>query len=311
MICKTANIKHSYNALAYAERGGELLHGNNVYGTAKEINKDFKYFQDLNTRAEKKTIHAIISFNPGDRHLNDQELIDISQAYAKKQGFTDNQYAVYLHEDKQHRHLHIIANRIGIDLKAVKDSNNFYRNKEFATEMEKAYNLIPTKGRTLGNKNNYERDNARLNSLKQVVDACKAQAKTIEELSENLKEYGIKTYLGRGISFTDKSGASFKGSALGREYSLANLTKSLNEPIKEQDRSLVIEEAINEQYKNSLKPTENKESTHTNTTKETSQTPFVNFPNFNVMGGDPAEELDKEAEFLYKKRKKKGRGMGM
>ena len=119
MICKRATISHSGNALDYCEKGGELLHANGVHGNAKEINKQFKEVQDRKPNIKHKSVHAIISLNPKDRKLNKGELIDISEKYAKEHGFDRNQYAVYLHEDKAHRHLHIVANRIGLDLSLI------------------------------------------------------------------------------------------------------------------------------------------------------------------------------------------------
>lgn len=61
--------------------------------------------------------------------------------YAKSHGFDENQYAVYLHDEKEHLHLHIVVNRIGIYLKACSSSNSYYKNKDFAKEMEIKYHL--------------------------------------------------------------------------------------------------------------------------------------------------------------------------
>lgn len=65
-------------------------------------------------------------------------------------------------------------------------------------------------------------------SIKESIKKHLPNSKTFEELSKNLANEKIKMYQGRGIAFFDKaSKAKFKGSDLGREYSLAIIEKKL------------------------------------------------------------------------------------
>jgi len=238
MICVTANISHGSNALTYAERGGELIHANGVWGDATEIFEDFKRLQDRNDRAEYKSSHSIISFNPKDdmSKLTNQDLIDISEKYAKAQGFDQNQYAVYLHLEKQHTHLHIVSNRITNQAKCISSSNSYYKNKDFAHAMEKEYSLVPTNRivRDTENKKDFKEiakefkpDNSHAKSIKQVLDICIADSSSMRQFVKKVEQYKIKVHQGRGIAFTDKSGASVKGSQISREYSLKGIEKQI------------------------------------------------------------------------------------
>jgi hypothetical protein len=232
VICKINTITHAKNALDYCEKGGELLHSNKTYGSAKEINSQFRDVHALKPKIKEKSIHAIISFNPEDRALNKGEMIDIVDKYAKKIGFDNNQYAVYLHEDKAHTHLHIVANRIGYDRKLVSASYSHMKSLDFSTEMEKEYSLLKTKRPTKGK--DFIRDNKHNETLKLAIDECLKKSKNLDELGKNLKEqYSVTMHKGRGVSFMYQEGSNTavktKGSAIGREYSLKGLEKQIEE----------------------------------------------------------------------------------
>lgn len=231
MICKMAIIaeQHTLNSLEYAERGGEQLYTNNVFGSPKEIFNDFKLIQDLNDRAKNKSIHAILAFNPNDdvQKLSKQDLIDISNKYLKKHGFEDNQSAIYLHTEKEHLHLHIISNRITNDGLCVSSSNNYFKNLEFAKEMENQYQLIKTNRKEKGI--DFVKDSQRANQIKAKIDKALLNSTTMDEFCKHMKNMNVLVLRGRGIAFVDGSGAKFKGSELGREYSLMGIEKLLNQ----------------------------------------------------------------------------------
>lgn len=231
MICKMAIIaeQHTLNSLEYAERGGEQLYTNNVFGSPKEIFNDFKLIQDLNDRAKNKSIHAILSFNPNDdmQRLTKQDLIDIANKYLEKHGFDDNQSAVYLHNDKAHIHLHIVANRIKMDGICVSSSNNYFKNLDFAKEMENQYQLIKTNRKEKGV--DFVKDSQRANQIKAKIDKALLKSTTMDEFCKHMKNMNVLVLRGRGIAFVDGSGAKFKGSEIGREYSIMGIEKQLNQ----------------------------------------------------------------------------------
>lgn len=231
MICKMAIIaeQHTLNSLEYAERGGEQLYTNNVFGSPKEIFNDFKLIQDLNDRAKNKSIHAILSFNPNDdmQKLSKQDLIDIANKYLEKHGFDDNQAAVYLHLDKSHLHLHIIANRIKMNGLCVSSSNNYFKNLDFAKEMENQYQLIKTNRKEKGV--DFVKDSQRANQIKAKIDKALLKSSTMDEFCKHMKNMNVLVLRGRGIAFVDSSGSRFKGSEIGREYSIMGIEKKINQ----------------------------------------------------------------------------------
>nr|XP_040582850.1 protein rlx-like [Lepeophtheirus salmonis] len=232
MICKVKTITHSSNALSYCEQGGELIHAHGVNGTAKDINKQFKRVHELKPNVKQKSIHAIVSLNPKDRELNRGELMEISERYAKQHGFDKNQYAVYLHKDKAHTHLHIVANRIGYDRTVVSSSHSYAKNTEFSMRMEKEYSLTQANRKVKGK--DFVVKNEHSETLKSIIDECLKHSKNLEELSKNLKErYSVTMYKGRGVSFMYQEGndkaIKTKGSAIGKEYSLKGLEKQIEQ----------------------------------------------------------------------------------
>lgn len=293
MICKMAIIaeQHTLNSLEYAERGGEQLYTNNVFGSPKEIFNDFKLIQDLNDRAKNKSIHAILSFNPNDdmQRLTKQDLIDIANKYLEKHGFDDNQAAVYLHNDKAHLHLHIVANRIKMNGICVSSSNNYFKNLEFAKEMENHYQLIKTNRKEKGV--DFVKDSQRANQIKAKIDKALLKSTTMEEFCKHMKNMNVLVLRGRGIAFVDGSGAKFKGSEIGREYSLMGIEKQFN-----QTKSIT-----NFNQEPGAKLTVEPEVENQNELTDTISSIYIN-PKHYKRGEDEEEE---DARF-----KKKRRGLG-
>lgn len=224
MICKIATITHSSNALDYCEKGGELIHANGVYGNAKDINSQFKEVQALKPNIKHKSVHAIISFNPRDKDLSKGDMMEISELYAKQHGFNKNQYAVYLHQDKEHTHLHIVANRIGLDRTVISSSHSYPKNTEFSKTMEQKYDLIKTNRKTKGK--DFVSDKSFAKTIKSILDETLIISKSLKELEKHLKSHNITMYKGRGVAFV-YLGTKVKGSEIGRKYSLKGLEKQI------------------------------------------------------------------------------------
>ncbi len=72
---------------------------------------DFDRQHDLRSSLSKVVFHSIISFYPGEK-VSDQLMIQIAKEYLQQMQITDTQFAIVKHTDKQHMHLHIIANLV-------------------------------------------------------------------------------------------------------------------------------------------------------------------------------------------------------
>ena len=233
MIAKLQTISYTANALAYCERGGELLYSNECFGNSNQIFKQMQYQQRLNDRCKKKSFHIKIRAAPSDKgKLSDQDWIDISKKYADKIGFSKNQYAVYFHEKN---HVHIVCNRI-IDNKAVHNKFTHIKSLDFCRTIEEEYKLqkIDRKLEKLKNNEEFISNNSRSNNLKELIFKAIDISDSLDDVIHELENQGIKTSIGRGISFTDKKGASFKGSAIDRKLSLSGIKNLLS--YKEQEK---------------------------------------------------------------------------
>jgi len=96
-----------------------------------EIIKEFDQIETLrrfsidSDKAIKPVFHAILSLRPGES-LTTAQWRTAVQTYMTDLGFNEtNQYVAVMHQDKEHQHVHIVANRIRLndDFSMVKDSN--------------------------------------------------------------------------------------------------------------------------------------------------------------------------------------------
>ncbi|PNW27212.1 relaxase/mobilization nuclease domain-containing protein [Formosa algae] len=139
MVAKLQSIPYLKNALEYCERGGELLCTNKCIGNSSDINAQMEKNNSMNDRCINHTFHIKIRIAPEDKgKLNTQEWVDISNDYAKKIGFQNNPFAVYIHEENSDKeHIHIVGSRIQSNNLAVEDGYTHYKNMDFCREIEK------------------------------------------------------------------------------------------------------------------------------------------------------------------------------
>lgn len=232
MIAKLQSISYLKNALEYCERGGGLLASNKCTGNSSDINAQMEKNNSMNDRCVNHTFHIKIRIAPEDKgKLNTQDWIDISNDYAKKIGFQDNPFAVYMHEiDSDKEHIHIVASRIQSNNLAVKDNYTHYRNMDFCRDIEKKYNLRRVKRvlKAVKNQEIFTRGDKRIPPLEKKIESAIKQSDSFEDFVFHLKNMGIKTKKGRGIGFTDEKGVYFKGSDINRKYSLKGIEKLLS-----------------------------------------------------------------------------------
>lgn len=231
MITKIESINHTYNALAYCEKGGEILYTNKCLGNSKDIFLQMKENNAYNDRCSKPTFHIKIRAAPEDKgKLNSQDWIDISKSYAIKIGFQDNPYAVYIHEEGTDKeHIHCVASRITEKNLAVTDDYTHYKSMDFSREIEEKYNLRKVKRvlETVKNNEIFESSDKRIPPLKEKIFQAITMSDILEDLEFHLKQRGIKVKIGRGIGFTEDS-VYYKGSSIDRRLSLKGIEKLLS-----------------------------------------------------------------------------------
>jgi len=117
MSAKAKSVKGSVSAANYKEQKGKestVVYQNHMYGeTAQERWEEMREIASLNKRTEKPFVENVVS--PPEQYTRDFTANDWKQLaidYCEKMGYSDNQWYAVLHENTDHPHLHITANRI-------------------------------------------------------------------------------------------------------------------------------------------------------------------------------------------------------
>ena len=79
--------------------------------------------------------------------LTDALMVEIAREYMRRMGITNTQYIVCRHTDREHQHLHIVANRVDNDGNTISDSNDNVRNVKVCKALTREYGLYFSKGK--------------------------------------------------------------------------------------------------------------------------------------------------------------------
>ena len=146
MIAKITKGRGFTGVIAYVSNklGAELIGGNvseNPKRAAHEMGLLRQYSQ-----CRSPVWHCSLSLSPGDRPLSNMEFRELAEKFLAKLGLDNNQYIIYRHTDRQHSHIHIIANRICLDEKhsTWNSWQDIKRARKAKTELEHEFNLIET-----------------------------------------------------------------------------------------------------------------------------------------------------------------------
>lgn len=185
--------------------------------------------------------HISLDFAHEDTHkLTDALMVEIAREYMRRMGITNTQYIVSRHTDREHQHLHIVANRVDNDGNTISASNDRVRNVKICKALTREYGLFFSKG-----KMNVKRDRLRgKDKVKyQIYDAIKAalpRCNCWSDLCDRLAKQGIGVNFkydrrnGKilGVSFT-KDEISFSCSRIDRSMSFYKLDKLFGSRIAE------------------------------------------------------------------------------
>ena len=172
--------------------------------------------------------------------MTDALMVEIAREYMRRMGIVNTQYIVSRHTDKEHQHLHIVANRVDNDGNTISDRNDAIRNVAVCKALTREYGLHFSKG-----KMNVKRDRLRgKDKVKyQIYDAIKAalpRCNCWSDLCDRLAKQGIGVNFkydrteGKilGVSFT-KNEISFSGSRIDRSMSFYKLDRLFESRITE------------------------------------------------------------------------------
>ena len=125
MIALGKSISHVIASISYAQKveKGMLLDKNIVSESPYGVSKEFKLFQDMNSRCYRNALSFVISPTIADgNQLSLEALQAINQSFLDKMGLKNHQYISFVHSNKAHKHIHVYVNRISKSGEAYKDN---------------------------------------------------------------------------------------------------------------------------------------------------------------------------------------------
>ena len=153
MVAKINRGVSLYGALAYNwqkvdDRTARIISGNmmlmNVAGYPEESMQDtmfaFRPYLLANRNTDKPILH--ISLNPSpDDNLSEGQFAALASEYMNKMGYGDQPYIVFLHEDIDRRHIHIVSTCVNARGEKIDDAYEWNRSMRACRELERKFGL--------------------------------------------------------------------------------------------------------------------------------------------------------------------------
>ena len=243
MISKVVRGKTFYGACRYVcgdEKRAVILEAEGVRdNNYREMARDFEAQHSLRPSLGKPVFHGILSFYPGEQP-KDETMTKIARDYLKHLGIKDTQYVITKHTDKDHLHLHILANMVNNKGETIKDNYIGLRGKKAAELITIGYKLREAKGKDLSETNILslnEREAIRYKVYVIIAEQL-PKCKTMKELEKALTKKGVETVYKYRNGTSEKQGVSFsfgdykfKGSEIDRSFSLNGLQKEITQTL--------------------------------------------------------------------------------
>jgi hypothetical protein len=261
MVAKITMPKRLVAALNYNEHKvsqgkAECLYAGNFLKEAKDMNfyqkmEGFERLNVLNERAQTKTLHVSLNFDPSEK-LNADKLVKIANRYMDKIGFGEQPFLVYKHNDAGHPHVHVVATTIRDDGSRV-NTHNIGRNQseKARKEIEKEFKLVSAENQKQALKQKIQPVNAekiiygKTETKKAVTNVVNAVLNTyryasLPEFNAVLKQYNViadrgreggRIYKNRGLVYRvldkegNKIGVPVKASSINSQPTLNRLEK--------------------------------------------------------------------------------------
>lgn len=228
------------NYVMSPEKGYELMRNGVAGNTATDLLQNMRIIQDLNKRATKKTFSLVLSPEIEDgKKVSDEALRSITHDFLEGLGIDplEQQYIAFVHTEKEHKHIHIIANRVDFEGKLLSDHHIGKRAQWVAHRVALKHGLKSAKEIQIKNakKRNQEQNNFK--DLRKQIKAkhdwvLSQKPKTLADYIELMDKKGVTVvpvhhkYTGKlqGLRIIDKeTGKSFKASEVHRSMSLNRL----------------------------------------------------------------------------------------
>ncbi len=238
MIAKCKAISHGKEMLNYAMRKSKMesiVASNMIMGrTADEVFEEMEAVNSYGSRCKNKYLRFEIGIAPQDEKLlSPEHLTHIAKEFAKKMGLENTQWVACTHKDTDNLHIHLVANRIGIDGKVYQTDFVSNRSAHAAEEVSREMGLTIAKEvkaeKEYVNRNSSDHRIETKRRLQKIAYSSLHKAKSPKELITELRKCGVevepvknkqgKTY---GVRFR-YDGETFKASEIGREFGLHSM----------------------------------------------------------------------------------------
>jgi len=237
MIGKGKSISHTGASVGYGwkeEKDAKVVYREHLAGdNPKEITQEFKIIQSQNHRCKKNTLSFVLSPTIKDgQELKDKQLTEITHRFIREMKLQERQAIAFVHQDKNHKHIHLYVNRIGFDGKAYKDNYVGKRSQQAAEKVAKQMGLTTVR----------EVQQEKLNEVKYVRSEIKQiHEKVITEMKPKDFDQYIKYMKQREVEVipsVNKSnrlqgfrfeyqGNNFKGSEVHRSMSMGRIAERI------------------------------------------------------------------------------------
>lgn len=255
MIAKITRGANFLDALRYVigESNDLDVVGGNVLGqSAKEIVRDFDLTWSLRADIRRPVWHCSLSLAPGE-HLEDYEWWEVVDEFMSGMGLSADNYmfTAIRNMDTAHEHVHIVANRIGLNGEVWFGRWEAKRAITLTRALEHRFGLkLVRPSSERASVKHLSRAEQKLKErtgevpvrshLQAVVWQAAESASTIESFTDLLHRQDVSVRLRRsssrsdsaivGVSFSFK-GVSFAGSDLGAAYAWPRLVKRIQSPV--------------------------------------------------------------------------------
>lgn len=153
MVAKINRGVSLYGALAYNwqkvdENTARIISGNGMMTDAagypdrsmQNTIYAFRKYLLANRNTDKPILH--ISLNPSlEDNLSERQFAQLAAEYMRKMGYGDQPYIVFLHEDIDRRHIHIVSTCVNGRGEKIDDSYEWNRSMRACRELERKFGL--------------------------------------------------------------------------------------------------------------------------------------------------------------------------
>jgi hypothetical protein len=244
--------------LNYNFSHGELLGGSMIGQDARSLAKEFNLTHSQLPGRKKYIFHASVALKPGET-LSDDQLLEAGHDYAKGMGYSDGQYCIFKHNNRDHLHIHVVGSRVDLSGQWINNSHEYKRSEKICRELEAKFGLQEVQSSDQAARHSLTKGELEQAKRLETVPPRQAIADSIdavlgsteqpietsfEQFKAALAERGITAKLnlqttGRcyGISF-EQAGVAFAGGKIGNAYTLGSL-KDRGLSLETQDHSVL------------------------------------------------------------------------